>query len=215
MALFSAIGAVVGSNAQKSAAKTAANTAKDTAAQNNALAANIYGQNKSALTPYMAAGAPATDRISALLGLAPGGAQAANDAFAAYRAGTGYDFRLGEGQRAINSGYAARGMLESGAAQRSLAQYGQNIASDEFGRYFSALQGQQGVGFGAASALAGVGQNYAGLVTANNNNAGSAAANAALISGNATANMWSQLGGAAGRAAGAFLPGGFGSSYGF
>lgn len=266
-------GALLSSSGQKKAANTAANAAKDTAATNNALALNIYGQNKAALSPYSNNGMAASNAINSLLGIggtqfqpqleAQGGQasmtqfapqgfmdsfnpqdysrsalgdvgmerpyavnphygqptygfgnetrqpvqtmgqaqqpalqpgmspqQAQSQAFDAFRGSTGYQFRLGQGQEAINTGYAANGALRSGAALKSLAGYNQNMASGEFGNYMGYLSNQQGVGLGAASALAGVGQGYVNNVTANNDSAGTAAANAALMKGQANANMW-------------------------
>ncbi len=128
-------------------------------------------------------------------------------AFDSYRNSTGYQFRLNEGNKAIGANFAARGLNNSGAAVRSAMQYGQNIASGEFGNYMGLLSNQQGVGLSAASAQAGVGQNYVNTVSANNNNAGSAAANAALLRGQANANMWGGILQGAGNI--------FGSSFGF
>lgn len=113
-----------------------------------------------------------------------------NKAFENYQNSTGYQFRVNEGNNSINTGYAAAGALRSGAAQKSLANYGQNIASGEFGNYLGYLSNQQGVGLSGASALAGVGQNYVNNVTANNNSAGTVAANAALAKGQANANLY-------------------------
>ena len=58
-------------------------------------------------------------------------------------------------------------------------------------------------------ALAGVGQNYVGQVSANNNNAGNSAANAQLAGGVANSNMYAGIGNSLGN-----LVGSFGSSYG-
>lgn len=109
--------------------------------------------------------------------------QAANDAFNIFKNSTGYQFRVNEGQNALNSGYAGSGLLQSGAALRALDDYRQNMASNEFGNYMAYLGNQQGVGLSGASAVAGVGQNYANSVMQNNNSAGTAAANAALARG--------------------------------
>lgn len=121
--------------------------------------------------------------------------QAATNAFDTFRNSTGYQFRLGEGMNALNSGWAGAGTLQSGAAAKDAMRYGQNFASNEFGNYMGALQGQQAVGLGGASALAGVGQNYAGLVTQNNNSAGSAVANSQLAKQNVFGNMAGMIGG--------------------
>lgn len=248
-------GAVLSSKSQKKAANQASQTATDNTAANNALARDIYGQNKQVLAPYVATGNNASNAINALLGI--GGAANANqpqsqsplaasgassqgydlavepwqwrgaleggasygynptdtfvqtaavpatataatanpqqqyqDAFANYRNSTGYQFRLGEGLRALDASASARGVRNSGAAARSLANFGQGIASSEFGNYLNALQGQQGVGLSAAGAQAGVSTNFVNQTTANNNAAASAAANAALAKGTANGQMW-------------------------
>lgn len=258
------VGSVLGSKSQSKAASKAADTSLQVAQQNNALARDIYGQNKDILNPYVQRGNPAGATLNALLGIggtqqapqqpaqqgfqpnrsvdtmmvpnalrsfdggfmgreaisgdmpgyemnalaaptfgmaAPQGGvtaqQAANDAFNTFRNSTGYQFRVNEGNRALNSGWAGAGTLQSGAAGKSFADFGQNIASQEFGNYLGYLGNQQGVGLGAGSALAGVGQNYVNTISANNNSAGSAAANAALIKGqnNPFANVLGTLGG--------------------
>jgi len=140
----------------------------------------------------------------------PGGASPYEAAFGNFLNSTGFRFQMDEGNRAVNTGYAARGTLQSGAAQKALQDRGQQTAlGNYFLPYMGLLQGQQGVGMGAASAVAGVGQNYANSVTANNNLAGDAAANAALIRGAATGQMWGGIGNALGTAAGTV----FGTSY--
>lgn len=82
-------------------------------------------------------------------------------AFDNFRNYTGYQFRLGEGMKAINSGFAGKGLLQSGAALKSLNNYGQGMASQEFGSYLNALGNQQSMGLSAAQATAGVGSGYA------------------------------------------------------
>ncbi len=128
-----------------------------------------------------------------------------------FRNSSGYNFRLNEGIRALDHSAASRGMLDSGATRRAAITFGQNLASDEHGRYMSLLQGQQGTGMSAASAVAGVGQNALAHMTTNNATAGDARANALLLAGRANADMWGGIAGAIGTAAGQFQ--GFGSSY--
>lgn len=109
--------------------------------------------------------------------------QAAENAFGQYQNSTGYKFRLGEGMNALNSGYAGAGTIQSGAAMKGAIKYGQNFASNEFGNYMGQLGNQQALGMQGASALAGVGQNAVNNMTANNNAAGTAQANALLSQG--------------------------------
>lgn len=129
--------------------------------------------------------------------------QAANNAFDIYRNSTGYQFRLGEGQNALNSGYAGAGILQSGDALRAATEYGQNFASNEFGNYLGYLGNQQGVGLSAGSAVAGVGQNYANNITQMNTQDAANQANALLSRQNPFANALGTIGGS-------FLGGAFG-----
>lgn len=109
---------------------------------------------------------------------------AANSAYDIFKGSTNYHGRLKEGANALNSMWAGGGAVKSGAAGKAFEKFGQDYASNELMNYMSLLGNQQGVGLGAASAQAGVGQNYVNTVSANNNAAGTAAANAALVKGN-------------------------------
>lgn len=196
-------GAAITSHATNKAAKIE----RQAAQQNNALQADIYGQNKAALSPFVMGGGAATPTINAALGL--GGDPAASAAaFDSFRNSNGYQFRFDQGQKAVTAALGGRGYLDSGAAQKSLLRYGQGTASDEFSRWLGALQGQQGMGLTAASAQAGVGQNYANAVSQNNNMAANSSANAALAGAGA-------INGALSNALSAYsLYSGMGSSYG-
>lgn len=50
-----------------------------------------------------------------------------------------YQFRLNQGNQAINRSAAARGMLGSGNVLAELAKYGQGMASEEYGNQFNRL----------------------------------------------------------------------------
>lgn len=110
----------------------------------------------------------------------------------------GYAFRQAQGEQAIERMAAARGGLNSGRAAKDLASYNSGLASQEYqnayGRYnndyltgfnafntnqnniYNRLMGVTGVGQSSASALAGVGNNYANQVSNNTLQAGNAAA---------------------------------------
>ena len=105
---------------------------------------------------------------------------AAHNAFDTFHNSDGYQFRLNQGTDAINNNYAARGMLQSGAAMKALTNYGQGAASDEFGKYVNYLGGQQATGVNAVNGLAAAGGNYVNQTSANNDSAASATGNAAL-----------------------------------
>ena len=121
----------------------------------------------------------------------------AQNAFGDYIKGSDYGFQFATGANQLNSGYAGSGSLQSGAAMKGLEQYRQNLQSGYRNEYTGLLAGQQATGLAAGSALAGVGQNLTGTVTANNSSAANAASNAALIKGqnNPFANALGTLGG--------------------
>lgn len=208
-AVIGAGAGLIGSSKQSKAAKQAANISSADNAANRALQESIYNRNVSFLSPTMQRGEVASNAIMELLGLPRAQASAfsgygapltgmvtttpnGRSAFDTYRGSTGYDFRVSEGNRALQSAFSRN--LESGAASKAAIRFGQGIASDEFGRYMDMLRGVSQQGFGAGSALAGVGQNFANTVTAGNTAAANAQANARLYAGNVAANNWANLG---------------------
>lgn len=136
--------------------------------------------------------------------------QSALSAWDQFRNSTNYQWRLNEGTRALEQQFAAHGALDSGAAVKSAVKYNQEFAANELSNYMNLLAGQQAMGLSAAGAVAGVGTNYAGNVAAQNTNAANAAANAALMQGQASANQWGAIGGAAGQLGGALYQYGMG-----
>lgn len=99
----------------------------------------------------------------------------------------GYQFRLSEGQKALDRSAAAKGGLLSGAAVKAAANYGQNVASDEFNqaynRYntnqtnlFNRLSGLSGGAQTSANTLATTGVNTANQIANNTTSAGAAQA---------------------------------------
>lgn len=72
--------------------------------------------------------------------LTPGaGTPQAQSAFQNYLNSTGYNFQLQQGQNAITSSNAARGLLNSGATATALAQYGQGLGQQNFNNYLQQL----------------------------------------------------------------------------
>ena len=211
-------GSLLSSKSSKKAATKAADTSMQVANQNNALARDFYDQNQQTLNPFVQRGNMAGGALNSMLGLggfggnphagqmANGGTpmqpqainapQSGGDPFRQYIANSDYAFQFGEGANRINSGYAGAGTLQSGAAMKAMEDYRQNLQSGYRGRFEDLLSNQQGMGLQAAGAQAGVGLNYLGQVSQNNNNAGTAAANAALAKGaNSPWNSLAMLGG--------------------
>lgn len=72
----------------------------------------------------------------------------------------GYQFRLQEGQRALENSFAARGLGQSGAALRAAQEYGQGLADQTYNDFFRRQAQMANTGFGAAR---GLGSIYGGL----------------------------------------------------
>lgn len=121
-----------------------------------------------------------------------------NFSLADFQASPGYQFRLDEGNKAINHNLASRGMYDSGAALKELDKYNSDQASQEWNnaysqdatnksRVFNFLQSVAGMGQGATNALSATGAGYANananLLTGMGNYTG----NATQTAGNAQA----------------------------
>lgn len=104
-----------------------------------------------------------------------------------FQADPGYQFRLGEGQKQIESSAAARGGLLSGAAAKALTKYNQNFASNEYGNAFNRFQTQQGNRRNMLATLAGIGQNATNATQQAGQNFATGSSNAAQYGGNALA----------------------------
>lgn len=78
-----------------------------------------------------------------------------------FTATPGYQFRVDEGNNAINAMAGARGGLVSGATMQALQERGQNLATEEYGNYMNRLAGITDMGMGAAGHQANIGANYA------------------------------------------------------
>lgn len=85
-----------------------------------------------------------------------------------FQASPDYQFRLQEGQSALEASQAARGGLFSGRAGIEAQQFGQNTASGEYNTYLDRLQSLMMGGQNAATGIANV---NTGAATALSNNA--------------------------------------------
>lgn len=112
-----------------------------------------YDQQRADQAPWMQAGQTS---LRDLLAMTQGGydsSQMAND--------PGFQFRMQEGQKALERSAAARGGLNSGGFMKGLARYSQGVASDEFQNRFNRLSGIAGMGQNSAQNLGALSGNYA------------------------------------------------------
>lgn len=116
----------------------------------------------------------------------------------------GYQFRLSEGQRAIENGAAARGGLLSGNALKATQKYGQDYASNEFANIANRYTNLAGLGEVANKQIQQAGQTYANAYGQNALAAGEARASGYAAKANALSNGFDGLTRAASMALGYF-----------
>lgn len=122
-----------------------------------------------------------------------------------YQQDPGFDFRMKQGQKALERSAAARGGLRSGATLKALTQYGQDFASNEYGKAYDRFNQNQGNRFNRLSSIAGFGstanaqnaaasQNYANQSGANTMASGDSQAAARISQGKIWGDTLSNLG---------------------
>lgn len=163
------------------AAQQAAAAAGDAAAaaaldKQLALQRELYNRQVETLAPYTKAGELGQNRLLDLMGLsgntaAPGYGSATRGFTAAdMEVDPGYAFRLSEGQKAIDRSTAAKLGLQSGAALKAAARYGQEMGSQEYGNAYTRFMAQRENELSNLRSLQAVGQaSAAGQATAAGN----------------------------------------------
>lgn len=178
-------------SAQESAANSANALAKQTSDDQIALQREMFNKTNELNQPAVDAGNTARTRLLQLLGLSAGGADngsAMKDFSAAdFASDPGYQFRVDQGQQALERSAAARGGLMSGSALKDTARFSQGLASQDYQAAFdrfqvnrsnklNPLQSLTGSGQTAAGTLGAAGQNFA-------NSAGTALGNYSATAG--------------------------------
>lgn len=198
-AVVGAGASIMGGRAQSRAARSAADASERGTAMQIEENRRQFDTTRADFAPWRDAGKAALGRIAE--GLKAGtydmsGWQFTKD--------PGYDFRMREGQKAIENSAAARGGLLSGRTGKNLLAYGQDFASGEFNNAWNRARTERADRFNREAAIAGVGQAATGSTAA----AGDAAtgritgaigtnanmlANAAIRGGQAQSDMYSNL----------------------
>jgi hypothetical protein len=115
--------------------------------------AAMHAQGRADMMPWLEAG---KSSLADMLKMTQGGYDAsamAND--------PGFQFRMAEGQKALERSASARGGLNSGGFMKGLANYSQGLASQEYGNRFGRLAQLAGLGHSSAQNMGAQGANYA------------------------------------------------------
>ena len=171
-----AIGSIMGGDKQADAANAAS-------AQQMAM----FNQTRKDNLPWMQAGQGGLNALMSLYGLTNVDGtytrtpESAAAAMKFMQQDPSYQFRFGEGQKALENSALARGNFQSGNMLKAMSDYGQNMASTEFGNIANRFAGLSGVGQGTAQYIGNAGMNTAGQI--GNNMINSAAARASGYAG--------------------------------
>ena len=124
------IGGITGSNKQVKAAQNAANIQSDAAEKASQIQKDMFDQVRGDLNPYRTAG---NDALTQLMGkMQPNGFFNQTYQGQDIYDDPSYQFRVNQGNNAIQGGAAAQGGLLSGATLKALQNYGQESASQEY-----------------------------------------------------------------------------------
>ena len=195
-AAIGAAGAVAGGAMAARGAKKAAQTQAASADRASEIQQENFEQTRKDLMPYKQAGDTSLSQLMGQMG--------SNGYFNQTYTGQdiysdpSYQFRLQQGQDAIQSSAAAKGGLLTGATLKALQNYGQESASQEYSNAYNRFNADQTNRYNRLSNLVGIGQNAAAQVgnagaqtaqaVANNTMAG---ANSIAAGQVGSANAWS------------------------
>lgn len=196
-------GAVVGGIATTMAGNKAADAQEAAANTASGTQLKMYNQNRADLAPYRQAGYTALNELGTET--APGGDLNRDFTLADFNADPGYQFRMDQGQQALERSASARGGLLSGGAGKALERYGQDYASNEYSSAYSRFNNDRTTRFNRLSALSGIGQqatntttqqgaSTANSIAENTLGAGNVQAANAVNTGNAVSGAASSLG---------------------
>jgi hypothetical protein len=200
------VGGVLSSNAQKSAAKTASRAQQQAADQSIAEQRRQFDAVQQLMAPYVQSGTTALSRYNALTGLS--GEEAQQSMIQQISSGAEYGALVRAGEEGILQSASATGGLRGGNTQSALARFRPEILSSLIRDEYSRLGNMASMGQNAAAGLGNAGMQLGQNISNQYGQIGQAQAGAALARGQATANMWGNIAGSVGLAAGM---GGFGN----
>ena len=196
-------GAILSAHIQGNAASDAASTQARAAREASGVQLQIHNQNRADQEPWRNAGVKALGEMQNPDFMKDFSSQD-------FKTDPGYQFRMAEGQKALERSAAARGGLMGGGTLKAISRYGQDVASQEYQNVYNRFNADGDRRFNRLSALAGTGQtataqmahsgtNYANQTGQNMMGAANAQAAGTMGAANATSgaigqgvNNWTQ-----------------------
>lgn len=207
--IIGGLGSIFSANKQAEAENAALQTQKQIAGDQLNFEKQVYGDTKTQQQPFLAAGQSAIGELSRQFGT---GGPTWNQTFQAPTNVTeqndpGYQFRLQQGQQALERSAAARGNLLSGGTGKALERYGQDYASNEYGNVYNralqtygtnynTFQQNQSNLYNRLAGIAGTGQTSAGQLSAAAQGVSSNTAGTSASLGSQIGQTYGALGGA-------------------
>jgi hypothetical protein len=133
-------------------ASSAADKQAQAAAQALAFQKYVFGVNQGNLNPFIQTGQAANASLANIYGLNGSG----TPNYSAFLNSPDYQGAFNQGQNATQNLLSAKGDLLSGGGLTALTNWGQGLASQQFGNYYNRLLGLSQLGVQAGGALAGV-----------------------------------------------------------
>lgn len=193
--------------AQKQGAQTAADASERATQAQIEESRRQYDTTRADYAPYREVGYGALGKLAGMYGVQSmdasgkpiGGAGSGGGGYSGdggFTTSPGYQFRMGEGLKAIDRQNAARGILNSGGADKARMRYAQGIASSEYDTYANRIAALAGIGQSATGSTAAAGANASGQIVGALGANGTNQANAATAAGNARASSYANIGSA-------------------
>lgn len=180
--------AVIGGVMSSKAAGSAADAQIQSSNAANATQLDMFNQNRADQQPWRDAGVTALGQLGA--GTTAGGDFNRDFTMADFTKDPGYDFRMQQGQRGLDSSAAARGGVLSGAAIKASTRYNQDYASGEYQNAYNRFNADRTARFNRLSSLAGVGQTATNQVNADRSSTAGNVSNNQIGAGNAQASSY-------------------------
>lgn len=179
-------GGLIGSKGAKKAAELQAAAAREATAEER----RQFDITQANLQPWLKQGTAAIGRIGDLIGTS--GTPLSSEEIMAMD--PGYQFRLAEGEKAIDRKIGSMGLRNSGAALKATTRFGQDYATGEFGNIYNRLAGVASGGQQTGTNLGALGAQSAGRIGDLAVGAGNARGAAAIGSANAWSNALNTIG---------------------
>jgi hypothetical protein len=149
-------GAVIGGVASNHAAGKAADAQENAANKASDTQLQMFNQQRTDSAPWRDAGTQALSQM--LTGTKPGGEFNRNFTMADFVKDPGYDFRMQQGQNAVDHSASARGGVLSGRAIKDTERFGQDYASGEYGKAYDRYNNDLTTRYNRLANIAGTGQ---------------------------------------------------------